>query len=163
MWCVKRTVQIYAMGVFEPAPFVGLSAAEQERSAPPVGPLEQTGGRALAASNPAQLPTVASRIGIELRISMCSHTRRGTKSENGKFRKVEIKLVQPQALSALKARWRVGYYAPSQKRSAMAAHVADSANAPAHSAGADRHRCEHRRRTVDGGPRPTRPIGEIGR
>ncbi len=110
----EADVQIYAMGVFEPAPFVGLSAAE--RSGPRLlsDLSEQTGGRALAASNPAELPTVASRIGIELRNQYVLAYSPSNEERDGKFRKVEIKLVQPQALSALKARWRVGYYAPSQ-------------------------------------------------
>jgi len=32
---------------------------------------------------------------------------------DGKYRKVEVKLSQPKDLPPLKARWRLGYYAPS--------------------------------------------------
>jgi Ca-activated chloride channel family protein len=33
---------------------------------------------------------------------------------NGKYRKVEVKLEPPKGLPQLKARWRLGYYAPTQ-------------------------------------------------
>jgi Ca-activated chloride channel family protein len=110
----EADVQIYAMGVFEPTPTFGLTVAEKSGPRLLSDLSEQTGGRALAASNQAELPTIAGRIGIELRNQYVLAYSPSNEERNGKFRKVEIKLVQPQALSALKARWRVGYYAPSQ-------------------------------------------------
>jgi Ca-activated chloride channel homolog len=110
----EADVQIYAMGVFEPSLSFGLTPAELG------GPhllseiAEQTGGRALAAADLRELPGIAERIGIELRnqyvlaYSPANHTR------DGKYRKVQVKLQQPKALPPLKARWRLGYYAPSE-------------------------------------------------
>jgi Ca-activated chloride channel family protein len=110
----EADVQIYAMGVFEPFDFFGLTAAELS------GPhllselAQQTGGRAFAASKAKDLPTVATRIGIELRNQYVLAYYPANHDRNGKFRKVEVKLDQPKGLPVLKARWRPGYYAPTQ-------------------------------------------------
>jgi Ca-activated chloride channel family protein len=110
----EADVQIYAMGVFEPFDFFGLTAAELS------GPhllselAEQTGGRAFAASRAKDLPAVAARIGIELRNQYVLAYYPANQDRNGKFRKVDLKLRQPKDLPPLKARWRVGYYAPTQ-------------------------------------------------
>lgn len=112
-------VQIYAMGVFEPTLSFGLGGpglGTAEMSGPKLLAeiAEQTGGRALAATNLRELPGIAERIGIELRnqyvlaYSPTNHTR------DGKYRKIEVKVTQPKALPVLKARWRLGYYAPSE-------------------------------------------------
>lgn len=110
----EADVQIYAMGVFEPFDFFGLTAAELS------GPhllselAQQTGGRAFAASIAKDLPAVATRIGIELRNQYVLAYYPVNHDRNGKFRKVEVKLDQPSGLPVLKARWRPGYYAPAQ-------------------------------------------------
>jgi hypothetical protein len=58
---------MYAMGVFEPELLPGLS--KEEVSGPHLLSelAEQTGGRAFSATDPNDLPSVAARIGIELR------------------------------------------------------------------------------------------------
>lgn len=105
-------VQIYCMGVFEPFDYLALSAAELS------GPhllseiAKQTGGRAFAASHSADLPSIASRIGIELRNQYVLAYYPTNHDRNGKYRKVIVKLDQPKGLPPLKARWRLGYYAP---------------------------------------------------
>jgi Ca-activated chloride channel homolog len=80
-------VQIFAVGVFEPFAALGL-LTQAERDGPKLLSelAEQTGGRALAA----------------------------VIDNDGKYRRVEIKLEQPETLPALKARWRLGYYAPNE-------------------------------------------------
>src|ERR1700733_6582800 len=124
-------VQIYAMGVFEPSLSFGLggglsgglstgTTAGRLGTAELDGPrllsaiADQTGGRALAASNLRELPGIAERIGIELRNQYVLAYSPQNPSRDGKYRKIEVKLQQPKALPALKARWRLGYYAPSE-------------------------------------------------
>src|ERR1700733_3176743 len=73
----EADVQIYAMGVFEPTLAMGLgalgAAGSKLGAAEMDGPrllaeiAEQTGGRALAATNLRELPGIAERIGIGLR------------------------------------------------------------------------------------------------
>lgn len=110
----EADVQVYAMGVFEPFASFGLTAAERAGPRLLSDISEQTGGRALAAANSAELSTVASRIGVELRNQYVIAYRPTNQNRNGKYRQVEVKLVQPEELPPLKARWRQGYFAPAQ-------------------------------------------------
>lgn len=109
----EADVQVYAMGVFEPPLFVGLS--KEEVSGPKLLSelAEQTGGRAFTASDPNDLPSVASRIGIELRNQYVVAYRPRNQAKDGKFRKVEVKVNQPPGIPNLKVHWRLGYYAPT--------------------------------------------------
>lgn len=110
----EADVQIYAMGVFEPVIFLGLT--KEEISGPHLLSeiAEQTGGRAFAASDPHDLPSVAARIGIELRNQYVLAYSPKNQNKDGKYRKVEVKVTQPPGLPSLKVRWRLGYYAPSE-------------------------------------------------
>jgi VWFA-related protein len=74
---------------------------------------EQTGGRTFPASSLDALPAIANRIGIELRNQYVLAYSPTDQAKNGKYRKLAIKLSQPEGLSGLKARWRAGYYAPT--------------------------------------------------
>ncbi|HEY3837696.1 MAG TPA: VWA domain-containing protein [Bryobacteraceae bacterium] len=109
----EADVQIYAMGVFEPMLFPGL--AKEVVSGPRLLAelAEQTGGRAFTASDPADLPNVATRIGIELRNQYVLAYSPSNREKDGKYRKVEIKVAEPAGMPHLKVRWRLGYYAPA--------------------------------------------------
>jgi Ca-activated chloride channel family protein len=109
----EADVQVYAMGVFEPPLFSGLS--KEEVTGPKLlGELaEQTGGRAFTASDPNDLPSVASRIGIELRNQYVLAYSPKNQAKDGKYRKVEVKVTQPPGIPSLKVHWRLGYYAPA--------------------------------------------------
>jgi VWFA-related protein len=109
----EADVQIYAMGVFEPVLSFGQTTAEMSGPKLLSTIAEQTGGRALAATNLRELPGIAERIGIELRNQYVLAYSPSNKNRDGKYRKVQVKLDQPKALPALKARWRLGYYAPN--------------------------------------------------
>jgi Ca-activated chloride channel homolog len=109
----EADVQIYAMGVFEPVLSFGLTTAEMSGPKLLSEIANQTGGRALAATNLRDLPGIAERIGIELRNQYVLAYSPSNKNRDGKYRKVQVKVDQPKALPALKARWRLGYYAPN--------------------------------------------------
>ena len=110
----EADVQVYAMGVFEPDIFLGLS--KEEISGPRLLKeiAEQTGGRIFAASDNHDLPSVATRIGVELRNQYVLAYSPQNQDRDGKYRRVEVKVTEPAGLSHLKIRWRLGYYAPSQ-------------------------------------------------
>ena len=110
----EADIQIYAMGVFERMPYMGMSAAELSGPRLLSRLAEQTGGRAFPASVEADLPSIATRIGIELRNQYVLAYSAANQERDGKYRKVEVKLKQPPDLPPLKARWRLGYYAPTQ-------------------------------------------------
>jgi VWFA-related protein len=109
----EADVQVYAMGVFEPPLFSGLSKEELTGPKLLAELAEQTGGRAFTASDPNDLPSVAARIGIELRNQYVLAYSPKNQAKDGKYRKVEVKVTQPPGIPSLKVHWRLGYYAPA--------------------------------------------------
>jgi Ca-activated chloride channel family protein len=109
----QADVQIYAMGVFEPS--IRLGMGKEEVSGPRLLSelAEQTGGRAFGASDSNDLPSVATRIGIELRNQYVLAYSPTNKSRDGKYRRVEVRVTAQPGMPSLKAHWRLGYYAPS--------------------------------------------------
>jgi Ca-activated chloride channel family protein len=108
----EADVQIYAMGVFDPVFF---SLSPEEISGPRLLSeiATQTGGRAFAAAAPSDLPSVATRIAVELRNQYVLGYYPSNRARDGKYRKVKVKISEPPGLgSPLKVHWRLGYYAP---------------------------------------------------
>jgi hypothetical protein len=66
----------------------------------------------MAANNSSELATIADRIGLELRNQYVLAYSPANQSHDGKYHKVQVKLLSPEALPPVKARWRLGYYAP---------------------------------------------------
>jgi len=110
----EADVQIYAMGVFDP--LLSLGRPPEEISGPRLLSeiATQTGGRAFAAATAGDLPSVATRIVVELRNQYVLGYYPKDQARDGKYHTVEIKLSQPSGVPAVKAHWRQGYYAPSQ-------------------------------------------------
>jgi len=111
----EADIEIYAMGVFDPLSSITLSP--EEISGPKLLSeiATQTGGRAFAASLTSDLPSVASRIAIELRNQYALGYYPRSQVRDGKYHTVEVKLSQPPGMPPLKMHWRQGYYAPSDK------------------------------------------------
>jgi Ca-activated chloride channel family protein len=111
----EADVQIYAMGVFEPVFSLGLPPEQISGPRLLSEIATQTGGRAFAAALSSDLPSVATRIAVELRNQYVLGYYSTNKARDGKYRKVEVKVSQPPGLgSSLKVHWRLGYYAPTQ-------------------------------------------------
>ena len=110
----EADVQIYAMGVFEALGPLGMSLEEQRGPRLLSNISEQTGGRAFAASRLDQLPEVAARIAVELRNQYMLAFSPLNQAKDGTYRKLEVKLAQPDGMTGLAARWRLGYYAPAK-------------------------------------------------
>jgi len=107
-------VQVYAMGVFEPALPFGLTPEEISGPRLLSEIATQTGGRAFSAALTSDLPSVAARIAVELRNQYVLAYYPKNQAKDGKYRHVEVKLSQPNGVPPLKAHWRLGYYAPNQ-------------------------------------------------
>lgn len=110
----EADVQVYAIGIYEP---VGSRMRTAEELAGPgvlTNIAEQTGGRQYAVENLNELPDIAAKIGIELRNQYILGYSPANLERDGKYRKVQVKLVQPRGLPSLRAHWRLGYYAPIQ-------------------------------------------------
>ena len=106
----ENDVLIYAVGVFEP---YGRGRTPEESGGPGLlnDLAEQTGGRHFPA-NMNELPDIAAKIGIEMRNRYVLGYSPKEQARDGKYRRVEVKLVAPRGLPKLSARWRLGYYAP---------------------------------------------------
>lgn len=104
---IEADVLIYAIGVFG-----GYMSAEEAGGPGLLSHLaEQTGGRLLYA-DPAELPNVAQKIGIELRNRYVLGYTPKNQERDGKYRRIEVKIIAPRGLPKLKAHWRLGYHAP---------------------------------------------------
>ncbi len=110
----EADVQVYAMGIFEPVAGRGRSAEEMAGPGLLTELAEQTGGRHFPIENLNELPDVAAKIGVELRSQYVLGYSPKNSAKDGKYRRVEVKLVQPRGLPPLRAYFRTGYYAPAQ-------------------------------------------------
>lgn len=104
---VESDVLIYSIGVF------GGGSSAEEASGP--GLLsqisEKTGGR-LFPADAAELPNIARMIGIELRNRYVIGYSPKNQTRDGKYHRIEVKVVPPRGLPKLSAHWRTGYNAP---------------------------------------------------
>ncbi len=110
----EADVQIYAIGIYEPIASRGRTPEEMSGPSLLSQIAEQTGGRHFAVDNLNELPDVAAKIGVELRNQYILGYTPSNLERDGKYRKVQVKLVQPRGLPPLRASWRLGYYAPTQ-------------------------------------------------
>uniref|UniRef100_Q02A45 von Willebrand factor, type A n=1 Tax=Solibacter usitatus (strain Ellin6076) TaxID=234267 RepID=Q02A45_SOLUE len=103
----ESDVLIYSIGVF------GGGGSPEEAGGP--GLLskvsEQTGGRLFEASA-VELPDIAKKIGIELRNRYILGYSPQNQVRDGKYHKIEVRMVPPRGLPKLNAHWRLGYNAP---------------------------------------------------
>jgi len=125
----EADVLIYSVGVFDrdclaterqpghPVSVFDNECTREER----LGPLllrdmsEVTGGRSYTLDNPNDLPPITERIGYELRHQYVLGYRPVPKQDDGKWRKIKVKLASlPKGLPRLSVRSKTGYYGPSR-------------------------------------------------
>jgi Ca-activated chloride channel homolog len=112
---VKETdVQIYAIGIYEPTGTRSRTVEESKGPALLTNLAEQTGGRQYEVENLTELPDIATKIGMELRNQYLLGYSPLNQERDGKYRHVEVKLVQPHGMPLLRAFWRMGYSAPAR-------------------------------------------------
>jgi len=107
----ESDVQIYAIGIYD-----HYFPTEEERLGPQLlsDITELTGGRAFSIDNPNDLADVAKKIGIELRTQYVLGYRPTNPANDGKWRKLKVKLVPPKGLPPLRVYAKTGYYARSE-------------------------------------------------
>jgi Ca-activated chloride channel homolog len=110
----ESDVLVYAIGIFEPMMSRGRSAEEMSGPGLLSEISEMTGGRHFPVDNLSELPDIASKIGVELRNRYVLGFSPGRAQRDGKYHKLQVKLVPPRGLPPLKVFWRLGYYAPTQ-------------------------------------------------
>ena len=109
----ENDVLIYAIGVFESGS--GRLRTSEEAGGP--GLLnelcDQTGGRHLPA-DASELPDIAAKIGVELRNRYVLGYSPTSRLRDGRYHTLQVKVVPPKGLPALRPYFRLGYYAPAQ-------------------------------------------------
>jgi Ca-activated chloride channel family protein len=104
---VESDALIYSIGVF------GGAASAEELGGP--GLLsrisEQTGGRLLYA-DAGSLPDIATKIGLELRNRYVLGYAPKNQPRDGKYHRIQVKVIPPRGLPLLRAHWRLGYSSP---------------------------------------------------
>jgi VWFA-related protein len=108
----ENDVWIYALGVYAGE---SVTLPEEERGGPMLLAqlAEETGGRHFPVFRAKELPEVAGKIALELRNQYLVGYRPSKMESDGKFHKVQIKLVDS---GNLQLSWRPGYYAPGAGR-----------------------------------------------
>ncbi len=110
----EADVQIYAIGIYEPAGARSRSSEELGGPSLLTEIAEQTGGRQYPVENVNELPDIAAKIGAELRNQYVLGYSPTNQQRDGKYRRVQVKLIPPRGLPPLRAYWRMGYYAPAE-------------------------------------------------
>ena len=73
---------------------------------------EETGGRLFPVRNVNQLPEAVAKLNAALRDQYMLAYYSTNHARDGKFRRVQVRLVPPPSSPLLHASWRSGYYAP---------------------------------------------------
>lgn len=104
----ESDVLIYAIGVF------GGGSTAEEYGGPALLSrfAEGTGGRLYEAVAP-ELPDIARKIGIDLRNRYVLGYSPPNQVRDGKYHRVDVRIVPPRGLPKLQAHWRTGYFAPA--------------------------------------------------
>ena len=110
----ESDVLIYGIGIYEPW---GARARTPEEL---YGPSllseisEETGGREFPVDDLKELPDIAAKIGVELRNRYVLGFSPTAQERDGRYHRLQVKVVPPRGMRKLEAHWRLGYYAPSE-------------------------------------------------
>jgi Ca-activated chloride channel homolog len=103
--------QLYAMGIFD-GHHIGRKSQQRYGWSLLSELVETTGGRLFPVSKLADLPDIASKIGMELRNQYVVGYK--PPDTRHKWRKIKVKLNTPKGLPPVKVYARSGYYAPAE-------------------------------------------------
>jgi VWFA-related protein len=109
----ESDVLIYAIGVFEPAGTRGRTPEEASGPGLLSDIAEQTGGRHFP-TDTFELPDIAAKIGVEMRNRYVLGYSPTDLQRDGRYHRVQVKILPPKGLPTLRASWRLGYYAPAE-------------------------------------------------
>ena len=106
----EADIQIYAIGIFDPAD-MRLRTPEETNGPDLLQEVTtQTGGRLFEVSNVNEMPKFALELSRAIRAQYLLGYAPNFPRHDGKYHRVEVKLLQPQGTPNLKASWRRGYY-----------------------------------------------------
>jgi VWFA-related protein len=109
----EANVQVYSIGIMEPMGFRSRSPEEADGAALLSDLAQQTGGHLVEVGDPEELPAIAVRIGSALRNQYVLGYVPNSEKRDGKYHKVQVKIVRPKGQSSLRVSFRSGYFAPA--------------------------------------------------
>lgn len=110
----ESDVQIYAIGMYEPASIRGRTPEELSGPDLLTELAEQSGGRQFAATRLSELPDIASQISLALRNQYLLGYIPTNAKKDGKWRRIHVKLNGPHGAPPRRVSAKQGYYAPAQ-------------------------------------------------
>jgi Ca-activated chloride channel family protein len=106
----ESDVEIYAVGLFEAN---GGPTPEEQHGPALLQDLTQlTGGRMFVVQNLSELPDIATKISMELRNQYVLGYIPSNRQQNGKWRKIKVRMRPPRGLPPLTVYAKTGYYGP---------------------------------------------------
>lgn len=110
---VESDVQLYSMGIFDPAD--QRKRTPEEKNGPQLLSelATESGGKNFNVDNIEDLPAISEQIGEELRSQYLLGYTPANRAHDGKYRRIKVTLKSPSP-DALEVRYRQGYYAPAQ-------------------------------------------------
>lgn len=110
----EADVQLYGIGIYESGKTRRRSPEELAGPSVLRDLSEPSGGRHFEVENVADLPDIASKIGVELHNQYVVGYSPSNPQRDGKYRRIAVKVLQPSGSIPLFAYWRAGYIAPTQ-------------------------------------------------
>lgn len=110
----ESDVEIYSIGVFEPLASRGRTPEEAAGPSLLSDLSNITGGRMFSVEDADELPDIAEKISIELRNQYVIGYKPSNLVNDGRWRRIKVKLNPPRGLPPLQVYARTGYYAPTQ-------------------------------------------------
>jgi VWFA-related protein len=107
----EADVQVFSIGIMEPFFARGRSPEEADGAALLSGIAQQTGGHLIEVSDPDVLPGIASKIGAALRNQYVLGYVPSGDMRDGKYHRVQVKIVRPKGDPPLRLSFRSGYIA----------------------------------------------------
>jgi Ca-activated chloride channel family protein len=109
----EADVQVYSIGIMES--FTGRSRTFEELGGAALldDISNQTGGRLFEVNDINDLSSIATKIGSALREQYILGYVPSVEKQDGKYHRVQVKIVRPKGLPALRTSFRTGYFAPS--------------------------------------------------
>ena len=111
MELLESDVQVYGMGIFDSQPEDARSREERDGPALLKELAGQTGGRCYTVQKLDDLPAISAKMSRELRAQYLLGYSPARPPRDGKYRRVQVKLLPPQEMPELRAYYRHGYYA----------------------------------------------------
>jgi Ca-activated chloride channel family protein len=109
---LESDVQLYAMGIFDPADVARHSPEEKNGPGLLDELAEHTGGRLYAVDNLEDLDSISSQLGAALRSQYLVGYVSTNRFRDGKYRHIKVNLAVSSTAHAPSISYRRGYYAP---------------------------------------------------